>query len=355
MNTAVYKSLTLVAALALPVSAFADHSNEGPDHHAMSGMQHGDHDHGHEHAHQHEDAGHHGHGEHEGHDHDAMSMAATITQTDDVAAALAAGGAPVVVDVLGVVCDFCATAMNKIFGKRDEVGRNRGWLKIKDSGFSPPASGWIVYVTKEKAWREATEMSCTPAERIVLGGESPGGAHAEKLGEFCRTVETVNDRPVYCRETRPNLMVWWAGGRWWLGKRDELGTNRGWIKAHSECQSPIEATSWMAFSAEKKKWLAADAMWCRVNDEHVPKAEPPPTIERDASKGPPSWEVAPIVEGADDIMHNDLSLLRSRHDVIILCASSGPDGLPTADTGAFFLALLEAAAERSGKKKRRRR
>ena len=119
MNTVVYKSLTLVAALALPVSAFADHSSEGPDHHAMSGMQHGDHDH--EHAHQHEDAGHDGHGEHEGHDHGAMSMAATITQTDDVAAALAAGGAPVVVDVLGVVCDFCATAMNKIFGKRDEV------------------------------------------------------------------------------------------------------------------------------------------------------------------------------------------------------------------------------------------
>ena len=119
MNTAFLKSLTLVAALALPVSAFADHSNEAPDHHAMSGMQHGDHDH--EHAHQHEDAGHDGHGEHEGHDHGAMSMAATITQTDEVAAALAAGGAPVVVDVLGVVCDFCATAMNKIFGKRAEV------------------------------------------------------------------------------------------------------------------------------------------------------------------------------------------------------------------------------------------
>ena len=118
MNTAFYKSLTLAATLALPVSAFADHSNEGPDHHAISGMQHSDHDHGHEHAHQHEDAG---HKEHEGHDHGAMNMAATITQTDDVAAALAAGGAPVVVDVLGVVCDFCATAMNKIFGKRDEV------------------------------------------------------------------------------------------------------------------------------------------------------------------------------------------------------------------------------------------
>lgn len=121
MNTAFFKSLTLAAALALPVTAFADRSNEGPDHHAMPEMQHGDHNHGDEHEHQHGDAGHDGHGEHEGHDHGAMNMAATITQTDDVAAALAAGGAPIVVDVLGVVCDFCATAMNKIFGKRDEV------------------------------------------------------------------------------------------------------------------------------------------------------------------------------------------------------------------------------------------
>ena len=130
MNTVFFKSLTLVAALALPISAFADHSNKVPDHHAMPSMQHGDLDHGHEHAYQHEDAGHDGHGEHKGHEghegheghaHGAMNMAATITQTDEVAAALAAGGTPIVADVLGVVCDFCAVAMNKIFGKRDEV------------------------------------------------------------------------------------------------------------------------------------------------------------------------------------------------------------------------------------------
>ena len=61
MNTAFFKSLTLAAALALPVLAFADQSSEGPDRNAMSGMQHGDHDR--EHAHQHEEAGHEGHGD----------------------------------------------------------------------------------------------------------------------------------------------------------------------------------------------------------------------------------------------------------------------------------------------------
>ena len=46
---------------------------------------------------------------------------ALLTRTSDIDKALMAGGQPVVVDVLGVVCDFCATAMNKIFGKRQEV------------------------------------------------------------------------------------------------------------------------------------------------------------------------------------------------------------------------------------------
>jgi Ni/Co efflux regulator RcnB len=49
------------------------------------------------------------------------SAGPTITRTPEIEAALAAGGEPVVADVLGVVCDFCATAMNKIFGKREEV------------------------------------------------------------------------------------------------------------------------------------------------------------------------------------------------------------------------------------------
>ncbi len=71
----------------------------------------------------------HGHApsEHGAHVHDqhAADMPANdqpaIAKTTDIDAALAAGGQPVVADVLGVVCDFCAKAMNKTFGKRDEV------------------------------------------------------------------------------------------------------------------------------------------------------------------------------------------------------------------------------------------
>jgi len=72
---------------------------------------------------------------HEHHDHDAQDADSShtshddynpasgpaLTRTGDIESALAQGGEPIVADVLGVVCDFCALAMNKIFGKREEV------------------------------------------------------------------------------------------------------------------------------------------------------------------------------------------------------------------------------------------
>ena len=111
------KILSLLLAAALSTSAFADDDKHEMKHHDGGQMMHAgmNHDHGAEHDH---GANH----EHGSRDHGAMAMnAATITHTDEISAALANGGAPVVVDVLGVVCDFCATAMNKIFSKRDEV------------------------------------------------------------------------------------------------------------------------------------------------------------------------------------------------------------------------------------------
>jgi hypothetical protein len=118
------KTISLVIAAALSTSAYADDGKHEMKHHGGGQMNHADmnHDHGAEHDH---GASH----EHESHDHNAMAhdhgdmgmKAASITHTDEISTALANGGAPVVVDVLGVVCDFCATAMNKIFSKRDEV------------------------------------------------------------------------------------------------------------------------------------------------------------------------------------------------------------------------------------------
>ena len=118
------KTVPLFIAAALATSAFADDDKQEMKNHSDGQMNHADMNHDHGAEHDHGDSH-----EHESHDHEAMShdhgdtgmKAAAITHTNEISAALANGGAPVVVDVLGVVCDFCATAMNKVFSKRDEV------------------------------------------------------------------------------------------------------------------------------------------------------------------------------------------------------------------------------------------
>ena len=97
-------------------------SNAGHQHGDTNGasamIDHGGHDEMHDHMHQHDEGEQTGaHGELEAH----VAGAVTLTRTPEIDAALAQGGEPIVADVLGVVCDFCATAMNKIFGKRAEV------------------------------------------------------------------------------------------------------------------------------------------------------------------------------------------------------------------------------------------
>ncbi len=59
------------------------------------------------------------HGENHQHGHDGA--AANTDRSDEIRQALAAGGSLVEVSVLGMVCDFCATALNKTMGRREEV------------------------------------------------------------------------------------------------------------------------------------------------------------------------------------------------------------------------------------------
>lgn len=44
-----------------------------------------------------------------------------LADTPELIKAVALGGEPIVAKVLGAVCDFCAKAMNKTFGKREDV------------------------------------------------------------------------------------------------------------------------------------------------------------------------------------------------------------------------------------------
>ena len=165
------RDVIAVYATVLAFSAAADnHSGDqhaghqhGDTHGASAMMDHGGHDEMHVHMHQHDEGEHTvADGEHEA----QVAGAVTLTHTPEIDAALAKGGEPIVADVLGVVCDFCATAMNKIFGKRAEVAaiyvdldtkalsivtHERGSLSDEDIGSLAEQAGYRVAAVRRGA------------------------------------------------------------------------------------------------------------------------------------------------------------------------------------------------------------
>ena len=99
----------LIFLLSQTLAAQDDHRS-----HAGSGATHQDHSTHSDHADLHKDEG-------EAGTDTSNSTHPVMTHTDAISDALAEGGEPIVADVLGVVCDFCALAMNKIFGQREEI------------------------------------------------------------------------------------------------------------------------------------------------------------------------------------------------------------------------------------------
>ena len=103
------KTIVMTTALCYCLLATAEDSHDHMHHATHDIHEHDDHDH------QEADSGHTSHDDH------SPASGPALTRTEDIESALARGGEPIVADVLGVVCDFCALAMNKIFGKREEV------------------------------------------------------------------------------------------------------------------------------------------------------------------------------------------------------------------------------------------
>lgn len=95
----IISTLPVAAAMAPPASASKHDGHHG---------KHDDHDHDHDHAADEADKA-------------AKPATGEIAFPADIRAAKAAGGEVVTVDILGVVCDFCSTALGKTFAKRPEV------------------------------------------------------------------------------------------------------------------------------------------------------------------------------------------------------------------------------------------
>ena len=93
--------------LALGCSAYAQVDHSKMDHSTM--------DHGHEHKHNY------AHTDDTAQTNTSGVSMLALAEDPEILAAVEAGGTPVVASVLGAVCDFCALAMNKTFGKQDAV------------------------------------------------------------------------------------------------------------------------------------------------------------------------------------------------------------------------------------------
>ena len=165
-------------------------------------------------------------------------------------------------------------------GKQDELGRNRGWLKVQSSAIIPPNGGWQVYSKKDKGWCEMQDLVVTIAQRVVLEGSTPGHVHADKLGAFVRCAELHEGRPVFMREGHGGkwkLSLWFhASGKWLVGRRSDVGTSKGWLRLLSHAESPVGVPGWLVYSSQEKAFLASQVV-CRllgVDDAPVGGAAP---------------------------------------------------------------------------------
>ena len=101
------RTFLITGLLAVSTPALAQMNPDAPKHGSAHMSDHAGHDHKKD--------------PHVGHDMNEINGTLMLADQPELAAALAAGGDPIVAKVLGAVCDFCAKAMNKTFGKRDDV------------------------------------------------------------------------------------------------------------------------------------------------------------------------------------------------------------------------------------------
>jgi hypothetical protein len=150
-------------------------------------------------------------------------------------------------------------------GMVEEIGRNRGWLKVASSGHVPPRDGWLVYDPSKK-WFPLEGMVAVPAQRIRLAGETPHGEHSEKLGTFARCAELHAGRPCFTREGHGgkwSILLWWhqKSGQWVLGRRSDKGKKTGWVRLGSDAMSPVGLTGWSVYTSSGA-WEVAQGLAC---------------------------------------------------------------------------------------------
>jgi len=149
-------------------------------------------------------------------------------------------------------------------GKEEEFGQARGWLQVKSEAQTPHEikDPWSVWSVSERRWKEAPDVKCIAVSAtagVIIHGPTPSNLLQDKLGEYRRVqLRVITERGVYEMVGMPNVMMWYApGGTWNIGKRDELGQNRGWYQAVSKAISPEGIANWQVWDGANKKWEKA--------------------------------------------------------------------------------------------------
>ena len=121
-------------------------------------------------------------------------------------------------------------------GKKSELGKSQGWLCVRDPAPAPELVQSIWRVGDGERLHQAPNVRCAAigARTIEVLGAPVNGLHKDKMGEFRMISATeVNGKPVYEKEPAVSHMVWASNGYWYVGKRDELGKQAGWMQVRS--------------------------------------------------------------------------------------------------------------------------
>lgn len=95
---------------------------------------------------------------------------------------------------------------------------------------------------------------------LIIDADGDGvndGLHSDKLGLFIPQQGLQNERPWYRNDAYPTFVLWNSGGKWWVGKDDQLGKNRGWFKVSAASDVPPKA-GWQVYdkkAASCLRWI----------------------------------------------------------------------------------------------------
>ena len=149
-------------------------------------------------------------------------------------------------------------------GKKSELGKSQGWLCVRDPAPAPELVQSIWRVGDGERLHQAPNVRCAAigARTIEVLGAPVNGLHKDKMGEFRMISATeVNGKPVYEKEPAVSHMVWASNGYWYVGKRDELGKQAGWMQVRDSAPLPEEITGvWQIWNQMDKRWIPSEAV-----------------------------------------------------------------------------------------------